>query len=145
MCLFTINSVLIKVFNYKLNDCYSFRPQKMRNNLMYMKELLLCTKCDKYKNKDDFHEQKNVRKRRYHCKECRSTNRPNEYWHKLFKRFKRLCSNCQNPAKIIANGKCKKCLMEQGIKICRTCKNAKLLHMEFYPKKADCKECLRND
>ncbi len=112
-----------------------------------MAETAFCTGCQKTRVKSEFYERpmrsRNGRDVSYDCKECRAKgrNRSEETWNARFKLHGTVCVACGIPKPLVAEGECSACLADRGLRVCRVCGELKVLLLEFYQKRAECKLC----
>lgn len=86
----------------------------------------LCTKCSTWY----------VSKR---CPQCRANDR----FLKSQKEGKLdVCSRCHSYSSVSSNGQCFRCLRDQGLAECSSCRAVKIRLLDFHSKKAQCVECL---
>lgn len=71
------------------------------------------------------------------CKQCRAlAYRKSKY---------PSCASCLVNRRLDPNGSCAKCNARSGLRACRKCRDLLPIELCFYPNKARCKECLRQD
>lgn len=105
-----------------------------------------CSKCKETKKRSEFHESpqktENGRDVTSWCKICRkSRDRWQENYRNKLKKHGQLCSECQQPQKIVMYNRCKECLARKGFKQCKKCKHLLFLKLHFYEKRSICKNC----
>lgn len=83
----------------------------------------------------DCHASKNPKKR---CAVCKS----NDYFRRKGIVIDTPCKTCSVITKLYANGECKACLKQKGLKECRACNDIKPTHLSFDSKKGICRDCL---
>jgi hypothetical protein len=71
-----------------------------------------------------------------HCMECRR-----EDYYRL--RYDTVCGCCTRHRPIEADGLCKGCLEELGLRLCRRCQKILPNLLSFYGKRRKCKECMK--
>ena len=69
------------------------------------------------------------------CKSCRS----NTYY---AKRYNTVCACCTKRRPLKANGQCRKCNADSGIRECKVCKQPLPMFLKFIGRCAVCKDCL---
>lgn len=109
-------------------------------------ENFMCSVCNQSKPRGEFYERspsaRCSRPVTYDCKVCKADrDRGSEKWNAAFKKWGTVCKTCHQPRRLVTDGQCSTCLRDLGLKQCRTCKEVKLMLVEFYENRGSCIEC----
>src|SRR3954464_5677233 len=95
-----------------------------------------CTKCNRPSLPDSEFQLGTSKINPYHqdwCRRCRSR----AYFGK---RYTTACSVCDEPRKLLPNGKCKACMEASGLRFCKVCRE-ELPLISFYGHQQQCISC----